>query len=154
MKNIITLKNYILTTLIVLLGGYWYLFIGYLLLNIIDWITGSLKAIKLKELSSYIGIKGLIKKIGYWIIIGISFYLSYSFAKLGNNILGINLSIMYLLGWFTLASLTINEALSILENLSLLNIKIPSFLMKSLKSTKKILDNAEKPFDNRKNKKL
>ena len=54
-------------------GVYWYLFAGYLLLNVIDWITGWRRANKQHKESSMVGLKGIIKKTGYWIIVLIAF---------------------------------------------------------------------------------
>lgn len=150
MRNIYFFRNLLISVLVIFFGERWYIFIGYLVLNLIDCITGSLKAIKLKEISSYIGIIELSKKIGYWVILCISFYISYIFVIIGNNILGISLTFMYLLGWYTLASLMINEVISILENLTLLSIKVPYILFKSLKVAKKILENSEKKIFNEK----
>lgn len=124
-------------------GQYWFLFAFYLGLNIVDWITGWAKARKRNEGSSAIGIKGIIKKTGYWIIIAISFGCSFMFIKLG-EILGINLSFMIWVGWFTLATLTVNELVSILENLKLLGYKIPYILMKGLKESGELIDAAAK----------
>lgn len=134
------------------LGSHWYIFIVFMMFNFLDWITGSLKAIKLKKLSSYVGIKGLLKKLGYWIVIGIAFSFSTLFVIIGKEILGINLSIMHSLGWFTFSILIINEAISILENLVILNIKVPTILIKSLKITEKILDNASEKILDKDNK--
>lgn len=149
LNSISTIISIIVSIFIMTLGKYWYIFVSYIIFNILDWITGSIKAIKLKEISSSIGIKGLLKKIGYWIVIGIAFSFSSIFVILGNEILGINLSIMYLLGWFTLASLIINEIVSILENLVLLNIQVPDILINSLKVTQKALNNASEKILNK-----
>lgn len=138
----ILMNNIITSFFISIFGDYWYVFIGYMVLNLVDWITGMLKAIKHKEVSSQKGISGLMKKLGYWIVIGISFSFSSLFVVLGNKILNMNLSIFYFLGWFTLASLIIDEVISILENLTALNIKIPSILKKSINFTDKLLDSA------------
>ncbi len=51
---------------------------------------------------------------------------------------------MYLLGWFTFTLLLINEIISILENLVILGIKVPNILIRSLKATEGILDEASK----------
>jgi toxin secretion/phage lysis holin len=119
-----------------------------MIFNILDWITGSLKAIKTKTLSSDLGIKGLIKKLGNWVVIGIAFSFSSMFVIIGDKVLNINLSIMYSLGWFTFVLLIINEILSILENLVALNVKVPNILIKSLKVTDNVLDNvSEKILD-------
>ena len=46
-------------------GTYWYVFFGYLVCNILDYVTGWAKARKLKKESSQIGLAGIIKKLGY-----------------------------------------------------------------------------------------
>lgn len=143
-----SIKVLMVSILIKVFGNYWFIFISYMLFNILDWITGSLKAVKLKELSSYLGIKGLIKKLGYWVVIGIAFSFSSMFVIIGEKILNINLSIMYSLGWFTFVLLMVNEAISILENLVALHVKVPNILLKSLKATDNMLDNvSEKLLD-------
>lgn len=119
---------------------YWYILATYVIFNFLDWLTGSLKAIKLKQVSSYLGIRGLLKKLGYWIVISISFVFSSVFVILGVTILDIDLSIMYTLGWFTFGVLFINEIISILENLVALNIKVPNILIRSLRITEDILN--------------
>ncbi len=137
-------KDIVLTLLTTVFGNYWYIFISYMIFNLLDWITGILKAIKLKEVSSHKGTKGLTNKLGYWIVIGIAFSCSSIFVTVGKEVLNINLSFMYLLGWFTFSLLIINEIISILENLVVLNVKVPYILIKSLKITEDILDNASK----------
>lgn len=157
----ISINEVIIPLLINEFGGYWYIFITYMIFNLLDWITGLFKAIKSKKLSSHMGINGLIKKLGYWIIIGIAFSFSTMFVIIGKESIGINLSFMYLMGWFTFFILMINEAISILENLVALNIVVPRLLIKSLKRAKnilgnaseKLLDNTEKTLDYKKDKK-
>lgn len=144
-----SIKVLMVSILIKVFGNYWFLFISYMLFNILDWITGSLKAVKLKELSSYLGIKGLIKKLGYWVVIGIAFSFSSMFVIIGEKILNINLSIMYSLGWFTFVLLMVNEATSILENLVALHVKVPNILLKSLKATDNMLDNVSEKLSDK-----
>lgn len=74
-----------------LLGAYWYVFAGYLLLNVLDWGTGWYKARKKKEESSYIGLRGILKKVGYWVIILVAFLMPDLLIGLGRDVLGINL---------------------------------------------------------------
>ena len=90
-------------------GIYWYLFAGYLILNVIDWITGWRRANKQHKESSMVGLKGIIKKTGYWIIVLLAFMIPDLFIKLGRDTLGINLEFLMLLGWFTLATLLVND---------------------------------------------
>lgn len=126
-------------------GIFWYIFAAYMLLNIVDWLTGWYKARKLKEESSKIGIKGIVKKLGYWVIILVAFLVSKVFISLGNDILGIDLTFLTMIGWFTLATLSVNETRSILENLVECGYNVPSFLIKGLAVADKLItDKAEK----------
>jgi len=120
-------------------GTYWYLFAGYLLFNVLDWLTGWYKARKLNRESSYIGLKGILKKLGYWIIILIAFSMPTLFIHLGQDLLGVNLDFLLLLGWFTLACLLVNEIRSILENLVECGYAVPDILVKGLAVTEKLI---------------
>lgn len=123
-----------------LLGAYWYVFAGYLLLNVLDWGTGWYKARKKKEESSYIGLRGILKKVGYWVIILVAFLMPDLLIGLGRDVLGINLDFLMLFGWFTLACLLVNEIRSILENLVECGYNVPIFLIKGLAVTERLLE--------------
>lgn len=120
-------------------GIYWYLFAGYLALNILDWLTGWYKSRKLGKESSSVGLKGAVKKVGYWVIILVAFLMPTLFINLGKDTLGINLDFLMLFGWFTLASLLVNEIRSILENLVECGYDVPEFLIKGLAVTEKLI---------------
>ncbi len=122
------------------LGTHWILFLGYLILNIFDYITGTIKSKIKKEESSIKGLIGIVKKICYWILIGVAFLISYLLVDIGSCI-NINLEFVMLFGWFTLTCLFINEARSIIENLIEIGIKVPSFLKNGLEIYNKILEN-------------
>ncbi len=122
-------------------GIYWYVFAGYMALNVIDWITGWYKSRKLKEESSKVGLKGIIKKLGYWIIIGVAFILSTVFVKFGSDVLHIKLDFLMMIGWFTLACLMVNEVRSILENLVEVGYNVPTVLIEGLEITEKLVTN-------------
>lgn len=130
----------IVTILTALFGEFWYLFAAFLLFNIIDWLTGWMKSRKLKQESSHAGLKGIIKKVGYWVVVLVAFMIAKIFITLGNNFLGIDLNFLTLLGWYTLASLTVNEARSIIENLVVMEYKVPEFLKKGLAITDKLIN--------------
>ncbi len=122
-----------------LFGRFWYLFAAFLILNLVDYITGIIKAkLSLKE-SSARGLMGIIKKVGYWVVISLSFFISLSFENMGSAI-GLDLSFTRLLGWFTLATFIINEIRSILENLIALGVDVPSFLTTGLEIASKAVD--------------
>lgn len=121
-------------------GCYWYLFMGFLLLNVLDWVTGWYKARKHKQESSKEGLAGLLKKLGYWVIILVAFMLADLFIDLGKDILNVNLSFLEFIGWFTLSSLIVNEVRSILENLVACGYRVPIVLMQGLKLTEKLIN--------------
>ena len=134
--NIISIFGATLTSI---LGAEWILFAGYLILNILDYITGTIKSKITKKESSSKGLIGIIKKICYWILIVISFLISYLLIQLGNKI-NINLEFIMLFGWFTLTCLIINESRSIIENLVEIGIKVPNFLINGLNSYYNLLE--------------
>ena len=127
------------TVLAAIFGSHWYLFIFFLVFNVFDYVTGLMKARKLKKESSSVGLAGIIKKLGYWIIIATAFLTAYALTALGEDILNIDLAFLALLGWFTLACLLINEVRSILENLVEYGLDVPYVLIKGLAVTERLL---------------
>ena len=128
------------TLLSALFGTYWYLFAAYLLFNVFDWLTGWYKSRKLKRESSAVGLKGIIKKLGYWVIIAVAFLTSHTFVHVGNDILHIDLTFLELLGWFTLACLMVNEVRSIIENLVECGYNVPKILISGLAVTERLIN--------------
>lgn len=129
----------VVAVLSAIFGMYWYLFAGYLLLNILDWLTGWYKSRKMRTESSYRGLYGIAKKTGYWVIILVAFLIPELFIRLGNDLLGVDLGFLVLLGWFTLATLLVNEIRSILENLVECGYEVPDFLIRGLAVTEKLI---------------
>ena len=127
------------TSITSILGVHWMLFLGYLILNILDYITGTIKSKIKKQESSNRGLIGILKKVCYWILIGVSFLVSYLLVQIGSYI-NINLDFVMLFGWFTLTCLIINETRSIIENFVEIGIKVPSFLKKGLEIYNNIIE--------------
>ena len=132
----------IVTFLTMVLGEHWILFVLFLLFNVIDFITGWMKARMTKKEHSIKGFKGVIKKLGYWLIILVSFSTSVLFIEIG-EVLKIDLSITTMLGWFVLASLAINEIRSIIENIVECGYKVPQILIKGLDIANKVINKKE-----------
>ena len=124
------------------LGPHWFLFAIFLLLNVFDWITGWIKSKKTGKTSSKAGRWGIMKKFGYWMLIIASFSITASFTELG-SILGMDLGVTTLLGWFVLASLLVNEARSICENLVEMGINMPTILVKGLQAANRVVNQDE-----------
>ncbi len=129
----------VVTTFVSVFGGEKFLFLGYLILNVLDYITGIIKARVTKTEKSNRGIIGIIKKVCYWILIFISFLISFLLVEIGTKI-NINLNFIMFFGWFTLVCLIINETRSIIENLVEIGINVPSFLIKGLEIYEKIIE--------------
>lgn len=125
--------------MLTLLEEHWVLFAAYLILNIVDTLTGWLKSRILKTESSKVGLIGVIKKVCCWIIILLGFLIPICFRELG-MIINVDLSATVFLGWFVLASLVVNEIRSILENLVESGVKVPEILVKGLDSISKKLE--------------
>lgn len=135
-----------------LFSGQRVLFLGYLILNLVDFVTGTIKARISKTESSSKGLTGIIKKVGYWILILITFLASYMLSNLG-ELINVDINFVVLFGWFTLGCLIINEFRSILENLSELGVKLPDFLIKGLEVIQSIIEKKTKEIDDTKNEK-
>lgn len=133
----------IIAFLTFIFGQHWPLFALFLLLNVIDWITGWMKAYINKKENSIKGWQGVLKKLGYWMMILVAFVFSYVFIDIG-NVLEIDLGVTTLLGWFVLASLIVNEIRSILENFVEAGYNVPKVLIKGLAVADKVINNEEK----------
>lgn len=105
-----------------------------------SWAAALDKSYKLHVESSKVGLVGALKKLGYWAIIAVAFELAGVLQALCVDMLGVELDWLYLLGWWVLASLIINEARSILENLVELGYDVPQFLVDGLAVTQKLIE--------------
>lgn len=95
----------------------------------VDYISGMTKAWIKKELSSKIGLKGLVKKVArlFAVAVGVLVDLEVSVA-IANT--GVDVEGVYLVALFVIVWITINELISILENLDAIGVPLPNFLMK------------------------
>ena len=126
MKNTITLATAEVCTILYFLFGEFDISLQCLLVFIaLDYISGLIKAYCTKTLSSKIGFKGILKKVGILAIVA----LSVSLDRLGGDTGAIRTLVIY---YFVA-----NEGLSVLENLAEAGIPIPKSIKKALKSIKK-----------------
>ena len=89
--------------------------------------------------NSKAGWKGVLKKLGYWIMIAVAFGASAVFVEIGKTI-GVDLGITTLLGWFVLASLLVNEIRSICENFVEAGYNVPQILIRGLEVADKAIN--------------
>lgn len=123
-------------------GEHWILFAIFLLFNVADWLTGWMKSRINNVENSSAGWKGVLKKLGYWLMILVAFAASAVFIEIGNT-LGMDLGITTLLGYFVLASLLVNELRSILENFVEAGFDVPAVLTKGLEVADKVVNQEE-----------
>ncbi len=115
----------VLTTVLYFLGG-WDMALKTLLIIIaLDYLTGVCDAISNKKINSKIGAKGIIKKVGYLIIVAVSVQL--------DQIVGDTGAIRNLVIYFFVA----NEGISILENWGSMGLPLPEKVMEVLEQLKK-----------------
>ena len=110
-----------------------------LVFMILDYATGMVKAWQARELSSKVGVDGIVKKVGYMVLVVVAMGVDY---LVYNGLVAVNITVPYNL-WFGLIVtiwLIINEMISILENLSDIGVPIPSFFKKIVKRLKKTVD--------------
>jgi toxin secretion/phage lysis holin len=112
MDNIKIILTLLLSFVTSLLGGYDMAIQVLTTLIVVDYITGIMKATTRKELSSYLGFKGLMKKV--------AMYLGIIVAVQLERVIGQPNTIRNLVAFGFVA----NEGISILENLDAMGIKI------------------------------
>lgn len=144
MRNFFDTYNIVVGAVIALFttifGAYWYIFAAYMVLNVFDWLTGWYKSRRARQESSAVGLKGIVKKLGYWVLIAVAFIVSTVFVKLGQDVLHVDLAFLNMIGWFTLACLMVNEVRSIIENLVELGYNVPLVLIKGLAVTEELIN--------------
>lgn len=119
------IMSIVATTFVWLLGGVDVALQCLLVAIIIDYISGLIKAYNTKTLSSSIGFRGILKKVGILLIVML--------AVLVDRVTIDNGSIRTLVIYYFVA----NEGLSVLENLAEAGLPIPKTLKNALKVIKK-----------------
>lgn len=126
MKNIYNfVTGTLLATVVYFLGGLDTALKSLLVLIVLDYITGVCKAIINKKLDSNIGAKGILKKVGYLIVVAVSVLL--------DGIVGDTGAIRNIVIYFFVA----NEGISILENWGAMGLPLPKKIMEVLEQLKK-----------------
>lgn len=137
----------IIVFLSAIFGKFWILFVSLLILNILDYFTGIMKAKYLKKISSKKGFSGAVKKCFIWVLVFLSFTVGIAFKYIG-EILQINLNWLVYVGYLTLIHCIINEICSILENIVECDKGdlIPKWLIRGLAVFKRIADEKANQF--------
>lgn len=104
--------------------------------NLIDYFTG-LAAAKYRdeEISSYKGIRGIIKKVCMWLLILVGWIVDQLIAYASATV-GMSLNLPFIVATVVAVWLICNEIISILENMIDIGADIPPFLMPLVKRIK------------------
>ena len=126
MKEIFnTVIAFLGTGLIYLLGGIDVAMACLLIAIALDYLSGLIKAFETKTLSSKIGLRGILKKVGVLLVVMLSVLIDRVAGETG--------AIRTLVIYYFVA----NEGLSIVENLAQAGVPIPQTIKKALKALKK-----------------
>ena len=104
--------------------------------KLIDYITGLLAAKYRDEaVSSYKGIRGIIKKVCMWLLIGVGWMMD-TLIKYTVTTVGLTIELPFIVATVVAVWLICNELISILENMIDIGVNIPPFLMPLVKRIK------------------
>lgn len=120
------------------------LILALLIFNIADWITGSAaSAVEGKGISSDAGRRGIVKKVGYWIEIGVclvvDMLLVYALPELSIGATVVTFT-HPIVAPMVAVWLDLNEILSVIENLGRMGAPVPEWLSKFITVLKNKVD--------------
>lgn len=102
---------------------------------VLDYLTGMAKAWTRCEMSSNVGRKGILKKVGYFAVVCVAGVIDW-LLLCGLKSVGIDQELPFLFALIVVVWLIINELISILENLAALGVPVPGFVVKLLAKLK------------------
>ena len=102
---------------------------------LLDYGTGMVKAWNAGELSSRVGIRGILKKVGYLVIVVVACVVDW-LMRYGLAGAGVEWEVDFLFASIVIVWLIINELLSILENVAAIGGPVPPFLQKLIRRLK------------------
>lgn len=123
-----------------------------LVFMVLDYATGMVKAWRARELSSRAGVDGIVKKVGYMVLVVVAMGVDY---LIWSGLTAVNVLVPCQLWFGMLVSiwLIINEMISILENLGKIGVPVPNFLITIIEklkiSTEKKAESEEKKDEKR-----
>lgn len=107
------------------------------LCNVIDYGTGICAAkYRNDTISSYKGIRGIIKKVCLWLLIGVGAIID-TLINYAVECAGIAITIPFIVATVVAVWLIVNEIISILENMVDIGVELPPFILPLVKNIKK-----------------
>ena len=108
---------------------------------VLDYVTGMTRAWMKGELSSGVGIRGFVKKLCYILGVAVGFAADLLISLLADN-LGLTVDIPAVLGLTVTLMLSLNELISVAENLGQIGVPMPAALTRALQ---KLGEREDKP---------
>ena len=102
---------------------------------IVDYITGMLASKKENNISSRVGMWGIVKKLLYIVVVGVGMLMDWLILTTAES-MGVHIPLATFFGLLVAVWLIINELISILENLTRMEIPMPGFLLTIIKHFK------------------
>lgn len=98
-------------------------------LNVTDYITGIIASrYRDEQVTSYKGIRGICKKVGMWILVGVGWVMDV-LINYASEYVGLSIKLPFVVATVVAVWLICNEIISILENLLDIGVDMPPFLM-------------------------
>ena len=107
---------------------------------VIDYLSGMVSAWVKCELSSRVGVLGIVKKVAYLLAVAVAIVADWVVQVAGAEI-GIDFGGFFFFGLLVTIWLVLNECISILENISEIGVPLPAFLLKLIEKLKKTVEN-------------
>lgn len=105
--------------------------------NVVDYVTGLWAApYRTESVSSYKGIRGIIKKVCMWILILVGAWVD-MLINYAASWAGMEFSLPFIVATVVAVWLVVNEIISILENMIDIGVDMPPFLMPAVQYIKK-----------------
>lgn len=121
--------------------------------NFIDYVTGLFAAkYRTQEISSYKGLRGIIKKVCMWLLIVVGAIID-TMLNYAVEYIGIGITLPFIVATVVTVWLLVNEIISILENVMDIGVDMPPFLLPLVKNIKRQVEdkvkaeNEEEPED-------
>ena len=96
---------------------------------LLDYCSGLAKAWVTRSISSRIGLLGIVKKVGYIVVVAVGMAVDW-LVKYGVTAVGVEYNAEFIFALPVIVWLVINECISILENVSACGAPVPEFLLK------------------------
>lgn len=115
--------------------------------NVIDYITGLLAVpYRTETVSSYKGIRGIIKKVCQWLLVLVGAWVDI-LINYAIECAGIEFALPFVVATIVAVWLVVNEIISILENMLDIGVRMPPFLLPIVKYIRKQVEDKAKVTD-------